>query len=49
VAGGRGRAGDPGGEELVRKTGGEYVMYKGNGFWAGEIYEEGGADFDAAA
>jgi hypothetical protein len=51
LQGGRGksRGGGPVGGELDNETGGECVMYKGDDFWAGEINEEGGADFEAAA
>jgi hypothetical protein len=42
-----GRGGGPGWGEHDREAVGEEVMYKGEGFWAGEINEVGRAKFDA--
>jgi hypothetical protein len=42
--GGRGEVSDGG--ELDREAVGEEVMYKGDSFWAGESYEDGGANCD---
>jgi hypothetical protein len=33
------------GGELDREAVGEEVMYEGDSFWAGESYQEGGAEF----
>jgi hypothetical protein len=48
MARGRNRGAGPGGDELDRKTGDAYVVNKSDNFWAGEINEEGGADFDVS-